>query len=117
MGGEIERDIALAQRSMDWSVTRRGGRNFKLTMRVNATNPVAVTHLVGVVPAINYEIDFLFGEEGSVTVNGDHDGFPAYDFYFQKHQFHHYDPIAVGRTPLSLFGPAPQIKLGERKLR
>jgi hypothetical protein len=117
MYGELDRARADRMASMNWWLRRSAEGSFTLTMVANATNPVAVSRYVGIVPAINYSVEFRFARDGSVRVQGTHDGFPAYNFYFQKQEFHRYDPIAAGASPLSLFGPAPDRELKERRLR
>jgi hypothetical protein len=106
---ELERDTADRLTSMQWYFRRGADGSFSITMEANATNPVAVSRYFGIVPAIHYSVDFNFAADRSVTVSGTHDGFPAYDFYLQRRQFHHYDPIVVGASPLFLFGFAPDI--------
>jgi Protein of unknown function (DUF3238) len=90
--------------SMRWYFRRAADGSFRITMAADATNPVAVSRYFGIVPAINYSVEFAFSPDRRVTVSGSHDGFPAYDFYFQGRHFHRYDPIAVGADPLALFG-------------
>jgi len=114
---EIDRDTADRLTSMHWYFRRFADGSFRLTMEANATNPVAVTRYMGIVPAINYWLTFEFAANRSVTVSGTHDGFPAYDFYFQGQQFHRYDPIALGASPLSLFGPACDIAIDGQRVR
>lgn len=113
---ELERDTADRLTSMTWFFRRAADGSFRITMIADATNPVAVSRFFGVVPAINYEVAFDFAVDRSVTVSGTHDGFPAYDFYYQRRQFYHYDPIAVGASPLSLFGVTPDLPV-EMRLR
>lgn len=114
---EIERDTADPLTSLHWYFRRRADGSFRIRMEANATNPVAVSRYFGIVPAINYSVDVHFAADRSVTVSGTHDGFPAYDFYLQQRQFHHYDPIAVGASPLSLFGFVPDIAVTEQRLQ
>jgi hypothetical protein len=114
-GGKLREDRADSETSMQWNFRRFADGSFRITMEASATNPVAPYSLL--VPGINYEVEFFFAPDGSVTVAGSHDGFPAYDFYFQQRQFHHYDPIALGATPLSLFPMAPDILVEEQRLR
>jgi hypothetical protein len=114
---ELEHDTADRLTSMHWYFRRGADGSFRITMEANATNPVAVSRYFGIVPAINYWVDFHFAPDRSVTVTGTHDGFPAYDFYFQQRRFHHYDPIAVGASPLSLFGFLPDILVDQQRLR
>lgn len=112
----LERDTADRLTSMQWHFRRAANGAFNIRMEANATNPIAVSRYMGIVPAINYSIDFHFAADRSVTVSGTHDGFPAYDFYLQRRQFHHYDPVAVGASPLSLFGLVPDIAVTEQRL-
>ena len=115
--GEIERDRADPKTSMYWYFRRARDGCFQIRMVASATNPVAVSRFFLFVPAIDYTVDFYFAQDGSARVSGRHDGFPAYDFYFQKRDFHRYDPIAVGASPLSLFGVTPDRVFEERRLR
>jgi hypothetical protein len=114
---QLETATADPFTSMDWYFRRAADGSFRIRMEANATNPVAVSRFFGIVPAINYSVDFHFAADRSVTVSGTHDGFPAYDFYLQRRQFHRYDPIAVGASPLSLFGFVPDVAVSEQRLQ
>jgi hypothetical protein len=99
----LEIDRADPMASVDWSFWRYRSGAFQIKMTANATNPVAITRAL-VVPAINYTLQFDFDSARKVTVWGFHDGFPAYDLYFQRRHFYRYDPVKAGASPLSLFG-------------
>ena len=60
-------------------------------------------------PAINAEFTVtLQGQANSASrfaIQGEHDGFPAYEFYVNANRVYEFDPKAQGQTPFSLFPP------------
>lgn len=61
-------------------------------------------------PAIDWEYTVTVGSDGKVTVNGTHDGFPAYEIYKRINSgtpvtIYQHDPRVTGDTILSLFPP------------
>ncbi|WP_199857819.1 N-acetylmuramoyl-L-alanine amidase [Erythrobacter sp. EC-HK427] len=61
-------------------------------------------------PNIDADVTIYFrrNANGQVEVKamGDHDGFPAHEIYVNGQRIHHYDPVAHGGTPNSLFPPS-----------
>jgi hypothetical protein len=96
----------------------QGERKVKVHCVGHATNPLF--SILGIpAPAIDYDvniiIDFTDQEHPKYTLQGDHDGFPAYEFYINDSRIYEHDPIATGQSPLSL-GPPMEFSIPETKV-
>lgn len=72
------------------------------SLHVNGRNP-----LISVAPPINADLNLYLKREGDMLrcfVDGEHDGFPAYELYVNGVLIYCHDPIAAGKSPASLFG-------------
>lgn len=59
-------------------------------------------------PAIDADLYVHFKVDGGALkglVNGAHDGFPAYELYFNQQLAYKYDPVAAGASPINLMPP------------
>jgi len=73
-----------------------------VSLHVAGSNP-----LIPLAPAINADLNLYLKREGDVLrcfVDGEHDGFPAYELYVNGVLIYCHDPIATGKSAASLFG-------------
>jgi hypothetical protein len=74
-------------------------RKFTVKCRCEATNPLASGS-----PAISYTINITIDKAvGTYSIEGSHDGFPAYEIYINGKRVYQYDPLATGDGLGSLF--------------
>ena len=59
-------------------------------------------------PAIDANLEIYIAHVGAwqYMIRGDHDGFPAYELYLDRHLVYSHDPIGLGQTPASLLPPS-----------
>ncbi|MGV3773435.1 MAG: DUF3238 domain-containing protein [Verrucomicrobiales bacterium] len=87
-----------------------------IILKGHGTNPVALSGMVGVTPMIDYNVTVTFDlRRGTVTARGTHDGFPAYDFYYDGNQFYKHSALENNQSPFSLFGGG-EWSFGPKKL-
>jgi hypothetical protein len=81
-----------------------GDRKIKVHCVVSAANP-----LVTGAPAIDYDtnltVDYTNTSDPRYSLEGEHDGFPAYEFYIGDKRIYQHDPLATGEGLLSLYPP------------
>jgi hypothetical protein len=89
---------------MSVASTWHGERKIKVHCVMSAQNP-----LVSGSPAIDYDttltIDFTDTSDPRYSLEGEHDGFPAYEFYIGNKRIYQHDPLASGEGLLSLAAP------------
>ncbi|MEE9210473.1 MAG: hypothetical protein V3U23_08460, partial [Kiloniellales bacterium] len=64
--------------------------------------------LMPISPDIDADLDLYLKVQGGrlmARVEGDHDGFPAYELYVDRSLIYSHDPVAADQTPLSLLPP------------
>ena len=75
--------------------------NLRLSFHVDGTNP-----LEPLAPPINCDLDVVISATGTkafaYSLNGSHDGFPAYELYIEQRLVYSHDPERTGHTPLDL---------------
>ena len=110
-------DTAKASKPSPPEITRVPGDNeFSVDFDLHATNPLPPPVNLGFfdqtppVPSIDayFNVDVTssaFGEIVNYNVYGHHDGFPAYEIYFDDNLIYGYNPLDSGRTPTSLAPP------------
>lgn len=80
------------------------GQTIRVRFILNGSNP-----LLKLAPAINADLTVLLRRNGQddvmVSVEGRHDGFPAYELYVDGKPVYLHDPVEKGQHPLSLAGP------------
>lgn len=98
--------------------------NLKITKSINSDGGTEVdveysgaNPLVSFAPPINGKFSVTFNPDGSVDIEGEHDGFPAHTLYINGNNVYKYDPEDSNRTlgPLSLFGDS-DIKVKKKHL-
>lgn len=86
---------------IDW----RDQQTIRVRFILNGSNP-----LMKAAPAINADLTVLLRRSGQddvmVSVEGRHDGFPAYELYIDGHPVYWHDPVERRQHPLSLAHPA-----------
>jgi hypothetical protein len=88
--------------------TRTGPCDVRIEKRMHGTLPWIFAPLA---PAIDWHIFYDLhitnrasgGVEITGTITGNHDGFPAYEFYVQNRLLHTHDPRRTGDSVFSLF--------------
>jgi hypothetical protein len=95
-----------------------GDRKIKVHCVGKASNPLA--SFLGIpAPAIDYDfnltIDYTNAIDLRYSLEGDHDGFPAYEVYIGNNRVYEHDPIAAGQTPVSL-GPPMEFSVPSTKI-
>ncbi|WP_039042847.1 DUF3238 domain-containing protein [Sporosarcina sp. ZBG7A] len=73
-------------------------------MSASASNPLNVY-----APPVDYLLTVQVNKDGSAEIQGEHDGFPCYEFYKQVNfgpfeQIHTHDPRKTGDTPAAMAG-------------
>jgi hypothetical protein len=71
----------------------------KVEVKYSGKNP-----LLSLAPAIDGSFSVAFNADGTVTVDAQHDGFPAHTAYLNGQLIHAYDPELAGAGPTALFG-------------
>jgi hypothetical protein len=75
--------------------------NIRIKFHVVGTNPLEPLAF-----PINCDLDVLVSATGSqllsFSVNGAHDGFPAYELYIKERRVYSFDPVAAGTNPFNL---------------
>jgi hypothetical protein len=107
--GDAHLKVAEATASssgMSISPTWLGDRKIKIRCIVSVGNPLAPS--VGG-NEIDYDfeitIDFSNPSDPRYSLEGDHDGFPAYEVYIGNKRIFQHDPLATGEGLGSLFDP------------
>jgi len=92
---------ATAPKTEVWieSTIYLGPKKLAVKCRCEATNP-----LVTSAPAISYTITITIDKTaGTYSIEGSHDGFPAYEIYINGKRVYQHDPLATGDGLGSLF--------------
>jgi hypothetical protein len=73
------------------------------TANLSSANPLVNA---AVSPPIDYVFDITINRDSNTyTIEGDHDGFPAYEIYINGVRVYEHDPLESGDTPISLGPP------------
>ncbi|WP_221774377.1 DUF3238 domain-containing protein, partial [Puniceicoccus vermicola] len=76
-------------------------RSIELTCKLDSANP-----LVSGAPSINYTLKVTIDRNNNTyTLEGTHDGFPAYEVYINGSRVYEHDPLETGEGIGSLFPP------------
>jgi hypothetical protein len=86
------------------STTWLGDRKLAVKCRCNSGNPL-VTGAPGIGYTLTITADYTDLSAPKYSLEGTHDGFPAYEVYINSTRVHHYDPLATGEGPWSLGPP------------
>jgi hypothetical protein len=104
--------------SLNFPQISRQGNAYSVVFNLEGTNPLPPPISVpllpdvtpSVVPAFNANLNVLFNRNALGTIDyqieGDHDGFPAYELYIDDSLVYAYDPLLANRDPLALFPPS-----------
>ena len=83
-----------------------GDRKIKTRCEVKVGNPLASSLLGNEIDYIfDVTIDFTNLSAPRYSLEGDHDGFPAYEVYIGDKRIFQHDPLATGEGITSLFDP------------
>jgi hypothetical protein len=106
-------------------LTGVAGDDFILDFHLSATNPLeppayGIPNLTEwadfAVPSIDAEFSIAINQDEagnlSYSLDGTHDGFPAYELYINDHLIYSHDPIGSGEGPLSLAYPMERTVAG-----
>ncbi|NEQ37937.1 MAG: S8 family serine peptidase [Okeania sp. SIO3I5] len=96
--------------NLDFSVNRIHPNILRVTFKVKGQNPVAAAPLVTPSIDANIIVNIYRSNTGLLyyTLQGNHDGFPAYELYLNGKPAYQYDPAKHGKTPKALFPPEDQ---------
>jgi hypothetical protein len=112
------REATASRSNMKIEPAWLGDRKIKVHCVGKASNPLA--SFLGIpAPAIDYDfnltIDYTNAIDLRYSLEGDHDGFPAYEVYIGNNRVYEHDPIAAGQTPVSL-GPPMEFSVPSTKI-
>jgi Ca2+-binding RTX toxin-like protein len=99
---EVQR-LAVTNDNSQIIVERISDSEISVNFVLDATNPLRPG-----APAIDADITIYIREENpegvaEYRIEGDHDGFPAYELYINQQRVYEHDPVALDQTPWSLF--------------
>lgn len=93
---------ATAPKTGVWieSTTYLVAKKVAVKCRCEASDP-----LISGAPAIDYTITITIDKAaGTYSIQGSHDGYPAYEIYINGKRVYEHDPLATGDGIMSLFG-------------
>lgn len=97
-------NLNFTSREHDFSGGESGASYGRFRFYVDGGIPL----MPSITPNINADLylDLKRGASGQLLVRleGNHDGFPAYELYVNGQRIHHYDPVAAGKSPMALGG-------------
>jgi hypothetical protein len=86
------------------STTWLGPRKLEVKCRCDSPNPL-VSYAPGIGYTLKITVDYTDMTATKYSLEGSHDGFPAFEVYLNRVRVHHYDPLVTGEGPISLGPP------------